>query len=498
MREAALLSSSATRTHDGQGTENVGVCLLLSCASGVSVLELPAGDALVLGRGEDAAVVIPDRSVSRRHAVLRLKDSMTVEDLGSRNGTRVQGVGVRRGERAPVAVGTVLELGDATLVLQRARPELPRNATTEAPKGVHPEKLSELGHPPQFVEDPTMRRLYALLDIIAPTPLPVLILGETGVGKEVFASSVHARSARRERSMLTINCAALPESILEGELFGYEKGAFTGATQSRPGLFEAAHGGSIFLDEVGELPLASQAKLLRVLENGEVVRLGGRRPTKVDVRFIAATNRDLRSLVANGDFRADLYFRLDGMTVTLPPLRARKADLRRLATEFLQSAARKLGREPPILDDHTARALEAHPWPGNIRELRMVMERAAAFCSGPRLTRRHLDDVWGPLDLGEGQGHLDAPVPPAPVQTAAMKEESQRPPAPPVGAAGPFRDAARELERQRILEALEQCGGNQTRAAVMVGIPRRTFVKRLDAYGIVRPRKALTDSRSRS
>src|SRR5262249_37331477 len=162
---------------------------------------------------------------------------------------------------------------------------------------------------------------YAMLDVIAPTPLNVLVLGETGVGKELYAAALHARSNRSTARFLRLNCAALPESILEAELFGYERGAFTSALQSKPGLFEAADGGVVFLGEVGELPAATQAKLLRVLESGEVLRLGSLTPKRVDVRFVAATNRDLRRMVGEGTFRADLYFRLNGMSVTIPPLR---------------------------------------------------------------------------------------------------------------------------------------------------------------------------------
>jgi transcriptional regulator with PAS, ATPase and Fis domain len=466
MRQRGPTTTSRTWTHDGDAGEVAGLSLLVSCASGVSAVHLPHRESLVLGRAADADVVIHDRSVSHQHAALHLEDSLAIEDLGSRNGTRVQGTLAPRGERVPVAIGTVIELGDATLLLERARREVPPSA---GDGGGGPALLASGTSAPHLVHDARMKRLYALVDIIAPTSLPVLIMGETGVGKEMYARAMHHRSPRSERPMLTLNCAALPDSILEGEIFGYEKGAFTGATQARPGLFEAAAGGTVFLDEIGELAPGTQAKLLRVLENGEVLRLGARQPTNVDVRLIAATNRDLQALVAQGAFRADLYFRINGMAITLPPLRERKADTRPLAVAFLETAARKLGRKPPRLGDDAATALEAHSWPGNIRELRMVVERAAAFCTASVLTRAHLEALWEA----------------APAATSEQEPPpSRRTPMP------GFRDVVRDLEKKQILEALEACGGNQSRAAKALGIPRRTFVKRLDAYAIARPRKS--------
>jgi two-component system response regulator AtoC len=361
------LSATLPSGESGEPQEH-GFSILVSCASGVSAVRLPDAPEIVLGRTDEADVVVSDPSVSRRHALLRLGDSMTLEDLNSRNGTRVLGVPLRAGERASVAVGTVIELGSSTLVLERARTVID---VAQAPVSIDPARLDDARGP--CVDDPTMKRLFALLDIIAPTQLPVLIMGETGVGKEIFAEALHARSTRPGGPLLRLNCAALPESVLEGELFGYERGAFTGAAQARVGLFEAADGGTVFLDEVGELPLATQAKLLRVLENGEVLRIGGREAIKIDVRFVSATNQDLRYLVAERTFRPDLFFRLNGMSVTLPPLRKRIADIRTLAARFLAAAAERAGRRTVQLTEAAARALERYAWPGNVRELKMVM-----------------------------------------------------------------------------------------------------------------------------
>jgi two-component system response regulator AtoC len=407
---------------------------------------------------------------------------MMLEDLRSTNGTRVHGVEVPPGQTVPVSVGSVIELGDATLLLERAR--LPPIVAPPEPR------QDKAGPAAPIFADASMKRLYALLDIIGPTDLPVLILGETGVGKEVFAERTHAQSARRDNAFLRLNCAALPESVLEGELFGYEKGAFTGATRERPGLFESADRGTVFLDEVGELPLTTQAKLLRVLENGEVLRLGSRQPTTVDVRFISATNRDLRYLVASSAFRADLFFRLNGMSLTLPPLRRRKADILPLALRFLEMGARKLGRTPPALGPDAVEELERYSWPGNVRELRTVVERAVVFCTSGELSRKHLEEAAPEMfevetEADEAQrvsqeGALPTLTPPPPTETVNGADAE----------VGDLRDTMRETERQRVLEALTRAPGKQTRAAEILGVSRRTLINKIEAHGIGRPRKS--------
>jgi transcriptional regulator with PAS, ATPase and Fis domain len=310
----------------------------------------------------------------------------------------------------------------------------------------------------EIVSDASMRRMYALLDVIGPSPLAILVLGETGVGKELYAEAAHRRSARASRPFLKLNCAALPESILEGELFGYEKGAFTGATQARAGLFESADGGTVLLDEVGEMPLATQAKLLRVLESGEVLRLGSRQPRRVDVRFLSATNRDLRALAADGRFRADLYFRLNGVSVTLPPLRRRVHDIAPLARSFAQRTAAQLGRKAPHVGTAALAVLEGYAWPGNVRELRNVVERATIMCAGHEIQPEHL------------------------------LLETIEPAAPPED--GRLADRFDAVKRRAILEALDKTAGNQLRAARLLGIARSTLVKEIERYGLPRPRKA--------
>src|SRR4029079_18655190 len=317
------------------------------------------------------------------------------------------------------------------------------------------------------VASDAMRQLYQLAERAASGRtaaglINVLILGETGVGKEVLASWIHRHSPRASGPFVCINCAALSENLLESELFGHEKGAFTGAVQAKPGLLEAAARGSLFLDEGGELPLSTQAKLLRVIETREVARLGSVRPHRIDVRFIAATNRDLEAEVARGAFRADLYYRLNGITLTIPPLRSRLEEIRPLAETFLRQICRDLGREPPLLPQASVAHLESYGWPGNIRELKNVIERAVLLCEGPILEPQHMP--------------LERPL-----------SESQKLPA--SGTPGGAAAAAGNSERDRIMEALAACAGNQSRAAKMMGMPRRTFVSRLDEYKIPRPKK---------
>jgi len=444
--------------------------LLVSCAAGAWAVPLAMGRSYVLGRAPECDVVLDDPSVSRRHAMLTVSGRITVEDLGSTNGTAIQARKLASGERGVLALGTVFEVGSATLVLQRTLGARSHRTPPDMPGTV--------------VRDPAMKRLYEMLDVVAPTGLSVLILGETGVGKEVFAEGLHRRSSRVGAPFLKLNCAALPESILEAELFGYEKGAFTGATQTKVGLFEAADGGTVFLDEVGEMAPSTQTKVLRALESGEVMRLGSSTTRKVDVRFISAANRDLRKLVASGGFRADLFFRLNGITMTLPPLRKRPEDVLPLAEVFLARSARKLGKPPPRLGEEARTALGAHPWPGNVRELRNVIERAVVLCQGETLK---------PGDLLLHEGEIEGASPPAPAASATplpgpVEDEQVTMRLPLRPGAPELKGKLEEFERAQILEALAKTTGNQTRAAKLLGIARRTLIKKMVRYGIERPR----------
>ncbi len=235
-----------------------------------------------------------------------------------------------------------------------------------------------------------MQRIHQLAERAAAGTINVIVTGETGVGKELLSETVHRMSPRRDGPYVCLNCAALSETLLESELFGHERGAFTGAHQAKTGLIEAAAGGSLFLDEVGELSLTTQAKLLRVLETREVTRLGSVKPRRIDVRFIAATNRDLEAEVERGTFRRDLYFRLNGITLTIPPLRERRTEIPYLAGIFIRRICRELGRPEPQLPQPILHILEQYAWPGNIRELKNMIERAVLLCDGPAIGLDHL------------------------------------------------------------------------------------------------------------
>jgi two-component system response regulator AtoC len=277
---------------------------------------------------------------------------------------------------------------------------------------------------------------------------------------------VHRLSPRAAGPFICLNCAALSDTLLESELFGYEKGAFTGALQAKLGLLEAASSGTLFLDEIGEMSLGLQAKVLRAIETKQVLRVGATKVRAVDVRFVAATNRDLDEEIAAKRFREDLYFRLNGITLAIPPLRERKDELPALARLFLAAGAKQLGEPPPTLAPEALAALRAYSWPGNIRELRNVMERAMLLSSGGHITAQHL-----PAEKMVRQAPVVAPVADAPAAGAPAPSLSMD-----------------EIERQAILDALVRCGGNQTRAAELLGIPRRTFCKKLADHNIPRPR----------
>jgi len=385
--------------------------------------------AFVIGRSRDCDLRIDDPSISRRHARITVEESITVEDLGGLNGTKVRGRTLGKAERVEVVIGETIDIGTVMLVLQRGA----------ADEAATPRRAGE-----------AMTRLYALVDRIAVGTLPVLITGETGAGKEVLAEEIHRRSPRAKGPFVRINCAAIAENLLESELFGYEKAAFTGAGQAKPGIIETADEGTLLLDEVGELPLPLQAKLLRVIEQREVMRVGALKPRKVDLRFLSATHHDLATDVRSGDFRQDLYFRLNGITLRVPPLRERRGEILDLARTFIAANSKQLGRKPPRLTEDAVKALEAHGWPGNVRELRNVIERAVLLTPGDRIEAEHL-----------------------------VFDE----------AATPIAPSEDDPERARIVAALAECGGSQTRAAKLLGISRRTLTNRLNALNLPRPRK---------
>jgi DNA-binding NtrC family response regulator len=314
---------------------------------------------------------------------------------------------------------------------------------------------------------PSMENLRQLIRKVAPTQATVLIHGESGTGKELVARALYRQSPRSNAPFIKINCAAIPENLIESEFFGHEKGAFTGAVQKREGRFELAHGGTILLDEVSEVSPQVQAKLLRVLQERELERVGGNRTIKVDVRVIATTNRNLEQSVKRKEFRQDLYFRLNVVPIPVPPLRERRMDIRELAEQFMLRFARKHGGRVNGISDDCLRVLENHDWPGNVRELQNVIERAVI-----------LSGDAGLLEI-EHLGFASVPRPEVVDSTVGMASATAEP-------ASSIPDgiiSLAELERIQIFKALEHTGGNRTHAAKLLGISIRTLRNKLHEYG---------------
>jgi len=508
---------------------------------------LPEGGSLVLGRSAAADLVLPDRGVSRRHAVIRSGAALTIEDLGSANGTLVCGRRLAPGERRALVEGDVVQLAKATLIVQPvhdaehglvdsdeltarieracagsapytlavltvrgagggpavvaavlggadavASPEsgdyevLLRGASADAVvravdhlrrSGLEVQAGTAVVHKDGrdaatlrasarrrrerpdgglALTEASMQAVHQLAERVAHSMIAVLIVGETGVGKDLIAELVHRRSPRAAAPLLCLNCAALPEALLESELFGHDKGAFTGATHTKPGLLEVARGGTVFLDEIGELPLALQAKLLRVVESRQILRVGGLEPRPIDVRFVAATHRDLATEIRAGRFREDLYYRLNGITLVVPPLRERPTEIAELARLFVDECCARLNRRPaPSWSPEALAVFARHRWPGNIRELKNAVERAVVVCTGDVLEVEHLPDT---------------------LRTEAAAE--------PAGEEAVLRSRLVDLDRRRIQDALDRAGGNQSRAARSLGMARNTLIARMKAYGL--------------
>jgi len=553
------------------------------------VVPLVAGREVTIGRQAENTVSIEHAQVSRRHAaVIRHGSEITVRDLDSRNGTRVNGspiegptrvsagdeitlgpvtavVGVSSGLRARLSVGSLLDLeerleseldrsaryrrpvglvmlhidgpadaADAVVdaLAQRMRrmdfvaqygaaeyavllPEADR-AATEATAHRLAAELRATGHAEGIgtvyaglavcphdatragalmsrartalrraragagergisraptesgpesaavvVVDPLMKRVMEMARKVAETPITVLVLGETGCGKEIVAGEIHRQSPRAERPFLALNCSALSETLLESELFGHERGAFTGADRRKIGYFEAASGGTIFLDEVGELPQGVQAKLLRVLEQRTITRVGGTQPVTIDARVVCATNRDLEAEVERGRFREDLYFRIGAFTLVVPPLRDRRSEILPLAEHFARQFSGELGADAPGFTAAARAALERHDWPGNVRELRNAIERAVVLA--PTRSPEPLIDVEHlPERLGGGT--------------------------PEAVADGGIRGRVARLEKTEVAAALGAEDGNQTRAAARLGISRFALIRLMQKYGLRKKR----------
>ena len=444
------LAVEATRTERGFVVRSD------SCAAGTPVIEAYHGPperrpglsrtAVRLALARDRALICPDLADDDR---LLRGDSVRALALRSVLATAVPRVSPGRilvldgrtpaGAQLPAVLADALDAFAALVALS-----LVLSPIAAPPQGRDPST------PDPAVRSESMRQALAWADRVAGTDLPVLVRGETGAGKERFARRIHARSRRHAGPLLAINCAALPEALLEAELFGSVRGAYTGADRDRTGLFRQAHGGTLFLDEIGEMTPAMQAKLLRALEDRRVRPIGASAEIEIDVRLVAATHRDLASLVEHGAFRADLFHRLVVLEVRVPPLRERIQDLRLLVAEIGPTLARETGCGLPRIEEGAWRVLEAHPWPGNVRELRAVLARAMLRAGSSPLCERHL-------------GELGTPP----------------------GSSGDAR-ADDTLERRMIVDALRGTDGVVAQAAARIGWTRQKLARRMRAIGVAR------------
>ncbi len=419
------------------------------------VVVLPSGAEVRVGRAPHLEVSLDDARVSRVHAVISYDGrAVHVRDEGSSNGTfvgttRVAGI-------QPVAPGSMIQIGKTRIALVAGAGDPIRPET-------HGPVVGTIASGNDVVAvDPATVSLFALVRRLAASDLPVLIQGETGSGKEVVARALHRHSRRAGNSFLGINCATLTEALAASELFGHERGSFTGADVRKTGLFESADGGTLLLDEVGELSPTNQARLLRALQERAITRVGSTKPIPVDVRVVAATNRDLLVDVANGRFREDLYFRLNGMTLTVPPLRLRPRDIVPMAEKLLRERGGGWRLGPGV-----AGMLQAYRWPGNARELRNAIECAIALAEGNELRVEHLP----PALRGDSEVRN--------LHTTTL----------------PLRSKVDEVERGAILAALEAAGWNQSRAAQDLGVSRRGLIYKMERYGLkARPNAGRDDT----
>jgi DNA-binding NtrC family response regulator len=403
---------------------------------------------MVLGSADECAVQVDDPHVSRRHAeIRRTSDGFMLRDLGSRNGTQIGRITIKEAvltSGAEIRIGTTnirFEMGGESGRLSRL-----------AHEPVRDDELAQVSthFGPAIGSSAPMRRVFALLGRLAPTELTITLIGETGTGKDVLAHAVHEASPRARQPFVIFDCGAVASGLIESELFGHVKGAFTGAVSEREGAFERAQGGTLFLDEVGELSLDLQPKLLRVLERRQVRRVGGGNDIPIDVRIVAATNRDLEERVRDGNFRQDLFFRLSVAVLHVPPLRDHRQDISALAEHLLREAGKGLRISPATMD-----VLTAHDWPGNVRELRNVLAAAAAMADGPTLEPRH-------LLFFRGQRRRPATTDSLPLAGQSLEA----------------------VEKAAIEQTLRHCDGNRARAARTLGIAASTLYEKIKKYGL--------------
>jgi len=432
----------------------------LTCVAGEDKGQswLVDGDLVRIGSRSGNNIALSDTTVSRRHAeVLRVPEGVLLRDLASTNGTFVGPVKVREVYLSP---DTRFRVGQTELVF------------APADEVIEVLPLEEPYYENMVGGSLGMRELFGLLARVAPTELTCMVTGETGTGKELVSRAVHNRSKRAKKPFVVFDCGAVSESLVESELFGHERGAFTGAVASRPGVFEMAHKGTVFLDEIGELPVELQPKLLRVLEQREVRRVGSGQTRSVDVRVVCATNRNLRDEVAAGRFREDLFYRLAVVELRLPPLRERLQDVPLLVNHILRSCAHNAGVQD--LSNEVNALFDAYHWPGNVRELRNVVERALPFCDGTQIT---LDTLPEALRVAS-ETAMSAPAVESPelgISGAGMRDM-------------PFKDAKDQIieafERQYLVDLIERHDGNISRAARAADMDRKSISRLLKKHDI--------------
>jgi two-component system, NtrC family, response regulator HydG len=438
-----------------------GAKLIVRDAHGATT-EVPLTEETSVGRDPASGVVLVDPEVSRRHAVIRRGSDgrYLVTDVGSANGTHLNGR--RLVVPALLRPGDVLALGgcELTFVQESSGDLAARGGSDDEDTSVRTtfEEGVLIG------DSPAMREVFDLVRKASASDLPVLVEGETGTGKELVAKGVHESSRRTAKPFLAINCAAMTEALLESELFGHCKGAFTGAAQDRLGLFEAAAGGTVFLDEIGEMPPTMQAKLLRTLQEHEVTRVGESRPRKVDFRLLSATNRDLEQEAKRGSFRSDLYYRIAAFPIRLPPLRDRPEDIGPIAEALLNAACRRSGRRVARFDPEAMGALRAFAWPGNVRELKNEIDRAVALAEDAA--------TIGLALLSEKLRAKPATTP----SSARPAEDGDDP---------RLRGRTADFERQEILATLERHAGKKAPAARELGLTYQGLVKKMRRLGML-------------
>ncbi len=448
-------SEIATRAQPPPGAQSDELLLVVVSGSARGK-RVKLGERLTVGKAADNDLVLPDDTVSRHHCELeRTPLGIIVRDLGSTNHTRVGRTAVRE---AVIESGSTIVVGSVELLL-RGEP----NRTQ-----VLPSEATSFGE--ALGTSLSMRQIFGVLERIAPTDASVLLEGETGTGKDVLARSIHQISTRKDQPFVVVDCGAVSYNLIESELFGHERGAFTGAVAARQGAFEIAGHGTVFLDEVGELPLDVQPKLLRVLESGEFRRVGGNKPLHAEARIVAATKRNLKEEVERGKFREDLYFRLSVVPITVPPLRTRREDVPALVEQFLELARKRDPTASAIsLTRETVSALAAHDWPGNVRELRNVLDRAIYIAAaGGEREIRLVDLPVSPGSIGSSQPSAGSAGYPAFDAEKSYREIRS--------------DFESEFERRYVAWLLDRHGGNISAAA------REAKMDRKHLYDLARKR----------